>query len=143
MKLGFILSFTLSLLIGCNTSVTNKPIYFGGQIKNPKNSEISLYRKDKKIATAKLNFDNNFMFSLDSLQNGLYQFKHGEEFQYIYLEQNDSILIRLNTWDFDGSLVFSGKGANRNQFLLQLFLENEQEGRNFFTYFKLNETDFL
>jgi hypothetical protein len=48
----------------------------------------------------------------------------------------------LNTWDFDGSLVFSGKGAERNNFLINLFLENEKEDKFFLNDYSLNDSLF-
>ena len=144
MKYRILLSFVVFItLIACQKQAKTDTIYFGGHIKNPKDDKVYLFKKDSNIATAKINQDHKFLFKLDSLQEGLYKFKHGEEFQYIYLEDKDSLLIRLNTWDFDGSLVFSGKGANKNNLLIQLFLENEQEERQFYSFFKLNEEDFL
>ncbi|HIP27054.1 MAG TPA: hypothetical protein EYG80_05310 [Flavobacteriaceae bacterium] len=143
MKRFFYSIASLLLFIGCNSSVKNETIYFGGQIKNPKDDTVYILKNDSKIAQAKLSQEHKFMFKLDSLTPGLYKFKHGEEYQYIYLEKKDSLLIRLNTWDFDGSLVFSGKGANRNNFLIQLFLENEQEEKQYYNFFKLNEKEFL
>jgi len=132
----------LLLFIGCEHTFKNETIFFGGQIKNPKGIEVSIFKGNNKVAETNLNQDHKFLFKLDSLQAGLYTFKHGEEFQYIYLEPKDSLLIRLNTWDFDESLVFSGKGAERNNFLLQLFLDNEQQEKLFYSYFRLNENDF-
>lgn len=133
----------LLLFIGCEHTFKNETIFFGGQIKNPKGIEVSIFKGNDKVAVTNLNQDHKFLFKLDSLQAGLYTFKHGEEFQYIYLEPKDSLLIRLNTWDFDESLVFSGKGAERNNFLLQLFLDNEQQEKLFYGFFKLNENDFI
>jgi hypothetical protein len=52
-------------------------------------------------------------------------------------------MMRLNTWDFDESLVFSGKGAERNNYLIHLFLENEKDGKLFHQFYKLNEEEFL
>jgi hypothetical protein len=143
MKSIFYNLIILVLIIGCNSDIKKDSIYFGGQIKNPKDNTVLIFKGDKQVASTKLSSNHKFMFKLDSLQTGLYKFKHGEEYQYIYFEEKDSLLIRLNTWDFDGSLVFSGKGANRNNFLIQLFLENEQEEREFFNYFKLDENSFL
>jgi len=138
----FIGLFVLFLMLSCNTSVKNESIYFGGLIKNPKSKKVEILKNNKIISTAKLDYNHNFMFKLDSLNSGLYTFKHGEEVQYIYLEPKDSLLIRLNTWDFDGSLVFSGNGANRNNYLIQLFLDNEKEERLFYDYYKLDEENF-
>lgn len=89
-----------------------------------------------------LNKDNTFGKKIFGLRSGLYSFKHGYEFQYIYLDPYDSIKLRLNTWDFDETIVFDGKGAAKNELLINLFLENEKESKNFFSYFSLEENDF-
>ncbi len=137
----FFLGLSLSLL-SCkdNNSIHT---YLSGQIVNPKEKNIQLFLENKEFAKENLNFNNKFNFKLDSLKEGLYTFKHGEEFQYIYLEPNDSIALRLNTWDFDESLIFSGKGAIRNNFLMNLFLINEKQEKLFYKYYSLSEDDFL
>ena len=124
MKYLFTLFF-FTLLVSCNTIEENKTTHFGGQIINPKSDKVLLYKGERLLDSAKLNQNNKFLIDLDSLKTGLYKFMHGPEIQYLYLEPKDSLLIRINTWDFDESLVFSGKGAERNNFLINLFLENE------------------
>ena len=140
---SFLVLIPILLFIGCKTDKKSEPIFFGGQIKNPKTSTVFIFKGDKEIAKASLSRENEFEFKLDSLKTGLYTFKHGKEYQYFFIEPKDSLLIRLNTWDFDESLVFTGKGAERNNFLLQLFLENEREEKLFFNYFGLDETAFI
>ncbi len=136
-----ILSFLA--LTSCKSTNKNEITFFGGQIKNPKDNMVYLYQGNKKITESPINQNSKFSFKLDSIQAGLYTFKHGEEYQYIYIEPKDSLQIRLNTWDFDESLVFSGKGAERNNFLIQLFLDNERDAKLTVNFFKLNERDFL
>ena len=36
-------------------------------------------------------------------------------------------MIRLNTQEFDNSLTFCGRGDEKNNFLIELFLKNEAE----------------
>lgn len=36
-------------------------------------------------------------------------------------------MLRLNTIDFDESLVFTGLGSKKNNYLIKTFLENEIE----------------
>ncbi len=119
-----------------------KEVYFGGEILNPKSEYVLLMQQDKILDTLELNDKNFFGKYLPNLKPGLFAFKHGNEFQYLYLEPSDSILIRLNTWDFDESLVFDGKGAEKSDFLLELFLNNEREMSNFSGYFKLPVEEF-
>ena len=131
------------LFLNCNKTVEEKGItYFGGQIINPKSDKVVVYKNDKPIDSAKLDTNHKFLIALDSITTGLYTFNHGNEMQYLFLEPMDSLLFRLNTWDFDESLVFSGKGAERNNFLINLFLINEKENRAFFDYYKLDQLDF-
>ena len=128
--------------IGCKNTKNNGVTYFGGQIINPKTNYVLFLKDEKVIDTLLLDENNRFLMSFPSLKEGFYRFMHGVEFQYIYLEPSDSVLVRLNTWDFDHSLVFNGKGSAKNEFLLNLFLQNEKEERMMYAHFDLNEKDF-
>ncbi|HSQ45423.1 MAG TPA: hypothetical protein VLM44_00745, partial [Lutibacter sp.] len=130
------------LTFGCIKTNENAMTYFGGQIINPKTNFVLLLKDEKVLDTLLLDENNSFLTEIPSLQEGLYAFKHGTEFQYMYLEPADSILVRLNTWDFDQSLVFSGKGSAKNEFLINLYLQNEKEERMMYRNFNLNEKDF-
>lgn len=133
----------LIALIGCSEGEKKiSKVFFSGEIVNPINDYIIFYKGDIKLDSAKLNANNRFSFEFDSLNEGLYNFKH-REYQYIYLEKGDSIQIRLNTVDFDESLVFSGTGGDINNFLLDLFLANEKEEIIIQSdFFKLNPEEF-
>lgn len=140
----YLISSILTLLLfSCNSTKNKNAItYFGGQIINPKSNYVLFLKDDKIIDTLKLDDGNRFMKGFKSLSEGLYIFKHGIEFQYVYLEPKDSILVRLNTWDFDESIVFTGNGSSKNEFLINLFLQNEKEEKAMFKYFSLNEKNF-
>lgn len=127
----FLLFLSISLLISCGEKQKNSPyIYFAGEIVNPKNDSVVLYKDDRKVCSSKLDNNNRFAFELDSsAEEGLYHFGH-KEVQYIYLEKGDSLLIRVNTVDFDESLVFDGIGQEINNFLLEMFLTHENEELN-------------
>lgn len=107
------------LLFSCN-STDNKgdTTFFGGKIKNPKEPYVYLFSGKKIVDSAKIDVNQKFRFLLDSIKIGLYTFKHGAEYQYLYLEPKDSLLIYLNTWDFDESLIFSGRGSAKNNYLI-------------------------
>ena len=140
----YIISFILvAFIISCNTSNNSKSTtYFGGEIINPKSNIVLLLKNEKVIDEILLDENNRFISEYSSLDEGLYTFKHGNEFQYIYFEPADSVLIRLNTWDFDESLVFSGLGSSKNEFLINLFLQNEKEENEMYNFFKLEEKHF-
>lgn len=116
--------------------------YFGGKIINPKSSKVLFYKNSELLDSTLLDDSNKFSFKFDSIKEGVYKFAHGDDFQYVFLEPNDSLLIRLNTWDFDESLAFSGKGSDRNNLLINLFLINEKEDKLFYKYYTLNDSLF-
>lgn len=129
-------------LASCSQKEEMSYTYFGGKIKNPKSKYVYLLKSKKVLDSAKLDSYNKFSFKIDSLQLGLYTFKHGAEFQYLYLEPQDSLLLYLNTWDFDESLIFSGKGSSKNNYLINLYLEQERTEKNFKHNYKLDEEAF-
>ncbi|MFD1292436.1 TlpA family protein disulfide reductase [Lutibacter holmesii] len=139
----FISFFVTIFIFSCKPTEEKKATtYFGGEIVNPRTKFVLFLKDDKVIDTLLLDQENQFMAKMDNFTEGLYTFKHGLEFQYIYIEPADSILVRLNSWDFDESLVFSGKGARKNEFLINLFLQNEKEEKEMYSYFNLDETQF-
>ncbi len=113
---------------GCQEpSQDDKPVSISGEIVNPTDPYVILYKGEQPIDSARLDAQNRFELRIDTLESGLYNFFHRPEFQYIYLEQGDSMQIRLNTVAFDESLVFSGSGDAVNNFLIDFFLESEGE----------------
>jgi hypothetical protein len=120
-----LLYFVIFLLAACNTSQKKSTaVYFGGEIVNPTSEYVVLFKGDIALDTAYLDQNNRFTFQLDSVDEGLHHFYHFPELQYVILERGDSIQLRLNTVDFDESLVFSGTNDQVNNFLLEMFLVN-------------------
>ena len=142
-KLKILFITLLSTLIaGCDTKSSCNSTYFGGNIINPKSDYVVLYKNEIPLDTFFLDKNNSFLGEIPALHEGLYNFKHGEEEQYIYLNPKDSLLIRLNTWRFDETLVFSGLGAERNNLLIDSFLESEKDRKVFMKYYDLSPSDF-
>ncbi|MDP2069634.1 MAG: hypothetical protein Q8K04_11815 [Lutibacter sp.] len=137
-----IVGILVFLTMGCKKIQEQGVTYFGGQIINPETNFVLFLKDEKVLDTLLLDENYRFLKKIPSLQEGLYTFKHGNEFQYVYLAPSDSVLVRLNTWDFDQSLVFSGKGSAKNEFLINLFLQNEKEENMMYQNFDLNEQDF-
>lgn len=141
----YLVSLFISLSIfSCKTTESlDESTYFGGEIVNPRSSFVLFLKDDKVIDTLFLDKTNRFMGKYETLDEGLYTFKHGLEFQYVYLQPTDSVLVRLNSWDFDESLVFNGTGGSKNEFLINLFLQNEKEEKAIYQYFNLEEAPFV
>lgn len=142
-KLKILLIVFLSTMFsGCVKNTPNDCTYFGGKIINPKSDNVVLYKNEIPLDTFFLDKNNSFLGEIPKLHEGLYNFKHGNEEQYIYLNPKDSLLIRLNTWNFDETLVFSGIGAERNNLLIDSFLESEKDRKVFYEYYNLTPPEF-
>ena len=144
-KLIYILPLLIVFFISsCNNETKKSTVYFGGNIINPKSKEVKLtkYYGYADTLTTKLDEHNFFLFEIDSLSPGMYIFEHNDEFQYVYLDKGDSLMLRVNTLEFDESLVFTGKGATENNYLITRYLHNENNNINLIKLFALDVDDF-
>ncbi len=139
--LSFILLFTLS---SCSFGEKETVLggWIGGEIINPTVNHIILTKNDQVIDTILLDSNNRFLYHIPKIEKGLYNFIHNE-YQILYLEPGDSLMLRLNTIEFDESLAFTGKGAERNNFLIKMFLYNEEENQLMRPFYQLPVNDFL
>ncbi len=137
-------SVLLAMAIGCKTEGdTEDYAFIGGEIINPKNKNVVLYNTQGKIIDSiTLDVNNRFIYKISQLNTGLYTITHGGEYQLVLLEPSDSIMFRLNTYDFDESLVFTGEGAKKNNYLIKSFLVNEREEKKLMKYAKMEPEAF-
>ena len=144
MKYFYFLSLCCALIFsGCtNDSNENGTIYLGGQINNPETDFVVISKENKIIDTLFLDAKNQFGKNYPKLEAGIYTFNHPPESQIMYMEPGDSVLIYLNTLSFDESLNFSGAGAEKSNFLLDMFLKNEQNNDLILTYYKIAPSEF-
>ncbi|AXT20518.1 hypothetical protein D7030_05175 [Flavobacteriaceae bacterium AU392] len=143
MRQTLLLLFIFSLHFSCDSNgKTSGEAFIGGEIVNPNNDYLILYDINKAVDTLYLDENNRFSYNVSDLKSGLHYFAHGGESQIVLLEPQDSVLIRLNTLEFDESLVFSGKGSKKNNYLISLFMTQESEFRDVFQYSKLNPKVF-
>jgi len=117
-------------LLACksgNNRKSNKNAFLGGQIINRTSNYIVLKHNKKFIDSIVLKENNRFEYTIKNVKAGLYYVHHGQELQSILIEPGDSLMLRLNTYDFDESIVYTGIGAKENNYLMDLFLDNEKE----------------
>ena len=140
MKLHYLSLIFILTLLSCkkdgNSSEDNYA-YLGGEIINPNTNFVILYKTDVVIDTIKLDERNRFIYKVKNLEPGLYSFYNGGEMQMVLLEPRDSIIFRLNTLEFDESLVFTGIGDKKNNYLISEYLDNEIQEKKIFKYCQL------
>ena len=115
------------LIVSCKKDIPSDKIFFGGQIVNPSSTYVTLYKDNKKIDSLTLNNNYRFFKYYDSLESGIYKIEHIPEYKSVFLEKGDSIWARINASSFDESIVFSGRGAAKNNFMMDLLLRFEEE----------------
>ncbi|WP_310993915.1 TlpA family protein disulfide reductase [Aequorivita marina] len=140
-KLLLLVLFTTILSCKSEGDVDAKTTYISGQIVNPTCDYIVFLNGNKLQDTVSLDAKNFFHYKTDKITPGLYALKHNET-QVFYIQPGDSLLLHLNTIDFDESLAYSGKGAAKNNLLMHLFLENTTENQNLARWYDLSPTDF-
>jgi len=119
--------YTLFLLVLLSSCAKDEDYsaYFSGEVINPHTRYVLFSKGNKVIDTLKLDNHNRFFIKFDSLTPGLYSFKHDPEYQYVYFDKNDSLMVTVNTADFDRSVTFSGRGDRKNNFMMELYMLNE------------------
>lgn len=144
MKRLLLLSSLFGILSCTETKVPSEAIYFAGEIVNPTSDYVVLYKNETIVDSVKLDEDNRFSFTLENIDEGLHHFDHAPQYQYVYFEKGDSLLIRLNASPayFDESLVFSGDNDVVNNFMIEMFLTHEDEEHLVYSYFKLPPDQF-
>ena len=139
-----ILLFLLfGLLVSCESSKKQRSgIFLGGQIVNPSSRSVTLYQGANVVETLELDENLRFNKQFDSLPSGIYKLEHLPEYQTLLLEEKDSILVRINATAFDESIVFSGTGASKNNFLVELHLKQEAENRFLSSKYSSSKKEF-
>lgn len=145
----FIFFFIVLVFVACTDSKNNNSsTSITGEIFNPQSESIVLLENDRTIDTVMLDENNRFHYTFDEeIEDGLYTFLHNYQTHYetqmFYLEKGDSLQFRLNTQEFDQSLMYSGEGAIANNFLMMLFLENIQSNKLLLEYYRIDPEDFI
>jgi hypothetical protein len=144
MKQLIVLILIITSIFGCKENENScGQAFFGGEIINPYNDYVTLNKGGTTMDTLYLDENNRFAYQIESLDPGLHSFGHGREYQVVVIEPEDSLMVRLNTIDFDESLVFSGRGSKKNNYLLNMFLKLEDEEQFVYESSKLNPENFL
>lgn len=136
-RILLVLIVFLSFCASCKREFSNDNYvaYFGGEVANPSKPYVLFCKNNIVIDTLFLKKDNTFFKKFDSLTPGLYTFKNEPEYQYVYFDKNDSIKVHIDSKDFDESIVFCGRGDQKNNFLMDMYLRNEKDKNNMFEVF--------
>lgn len=117
----------IALLVVTHTSSIAQTIVCG-KISNPKDKTIKInsWNGASQTYESTLNKDGSFKIHIDARNPGRYDLEHGGETTEMFLYSQDSIYVTLDTKMFDETLVYSGKGAQVNNYLAKKLLHDEK-----------------
>ncbi len=133
----------LLVLSACNSDKNKQytGTYLGGEIINPKRDHVILVKNNEIIDSIVLDAHNRFLYEFKDFESGIYRIVHREH-QLIHVEPGDSIMVRVNTREFDESISFSGRGSERSNFLIDMYLQWEVEYEGFTQHYQKKPEDF-
>lgn len=107
------------------TEASNKEfVTFSGIITNPNSDSLLVFNENykKRIAVNQGIFHDTLHID----KKGTYRFYDGIEQSVLYLTKGDNLQLKLNTEQFDETIVYEGQGADVNNFLAQNALKVEE-----------------
>lgn len=128
-------------IVSCKKDEPKDYTVFTGKITNPQSDSIYLYFPDREKAFA-VNEKGEFYDTIRLDQKGYFYFSDGREQAELFFFPGDSLYVTLDTQKFDESIVYSGKGADKNNYLVKKFLKEEAVGTSSAELFSLNPIDF-
>lgn len=137
----FLAVLSAFFIISCNKNEPKDYTVFAGKITNPQSDSVYLYFPDREKAFA-LNQKGEFYDTINLDKKGYLYFSDGREQAELFLFSGDSLYLTLDTQKFDESIVYSGVGADKNNYLVKKFLKEEAVGTSSAELFSLNPIDF-
>ena len=141
---NIVFAFLLISLFSCQSGKKQELNYvlLSGTVENPTSDKVRITGNNYKIEIP-LNDDHTFSDTLWIPQTGYFSFAEGRESSAMFLNMGDQIQITVNTAEFDETLNYAGKGAEKNNYLAKKYLESEINAPAFDQFFALNENEFI
>ncbi|CAL2107870.1 cytochrome c biogenesis protein CcmG, thiol:disulfide interchange protein DsbE [Tenacibaculum sp. 190524A02b] len=116
-----------------------------GKVKNmSKDTNFSLRTiTEKTIKEIKVDNEGNFDTGNIEIKEGYYILRKNNELVYLYLKKEDNLNIQFDAADLIQSVVFSGKGAEINTYLIdkrKLYINRKKDTKKFY---EGDENDYL
>ena len=115
----------VALFISSCSKDDNSNTIISGLVQNPTHDHIYLSNGENTLDTIQLKPDGSFDKKINIDTSMFLVFEHPPEYQTLFVQPGDSLAFRVNTLDFDNSLVFSGDSSKENNFLMDTYLMNE------------------
>lgn len=133
--LGLFLGYSI-----LSVAQSNNFVIFKAEIAN-KNTDFISIRDNKKVyKKIQINKDGFFKDTLN-VKEGFYQMYDGVEVTNLYLKNGYDLSLKMDAKKFDESIVYTGVGANENNYLARATVEESKT--DYDKLFALKEADFI
>src|SRR5690606_476054 len=140
-KILLLAAACLLFIFSCKKEESRDDTVVAGKITNPQSDSVYMYLPDREKAFV-LNEKGEFYDTIRLDKKGYFYFSDGREQTEFFLFPGDSIYISLDTRQFDESIRYSGKGAEKNNYLAAKFLKEEAVGTSSAKLFSMSPVDF-
>ncbi|WP_299125572.1 TlpA disulfide reductase family protein [uncultured Winogradskyella sp.] len=131
------------LFISLSVFAKSGKVILSGKVSNPSVTSIKItYFDYKEVASAELDDNGNFKISA-KIEGGFYFLSYGRNTAYIYLYPKDELSISFDAEHFDETLVFEGKGAERNNYLAKKSVKGSELTKDLDAFYKVDETTYI
>lgn len=110
-------------IFACEDDSPKDYVTFSGEIKNKNSDSIRIYNRNYSKTIA-VNDDGTFSDTL-KVETGNYTFHDGGEATSLFLENGYDLKLTLDTEMFDETVIYTGVGAENNNFLAASALKME------------------
>jgi len=135
--------FLIALCFGysiLSVAQTNNFVIFKAEIANKNGESISIRDNKKVYKKIQVNKEGFFRDTLN-VNEGFYQMYDGVEYTDLYLKNGYDLILKMDAKKFDESIIYSGVGANENNYLAQVTVEESKV--DFDKMFASKEADFI
>lgn len=138
-----IFSLIVSIFISQFAIAKSGKVVITGEVVNPSASSIMITHLDnQELVSAELN-DKGFFSMSATVEDGYYFLQYGRSTAYIYLYPNDEIRLGFDARDFERSLIFSGQGSARNNYLAKKSEVDAELTKDLEAFYQVDEATYL
>ncbi len=114
-----------------------------GNVKNQSANTIMIsHLNNQKLASVKLDSKGDFKITT-KIEDGYYFFKYGRNTAYVYLYPKDELKVSFDAKNFEKTLLFEGKGSERNNYLVKKSEIDSQITEDLEAFYKVDEAAYL
>jgi thiol-disulfide isomerase/thioredoxin len=119
-----IILLVLVVVFSSFTFLGKDEVVFTAKIENRNSDSLVIRGGNNFSKTISLNKKGEFK-STFKIEEGFYQMFDGKEYAQLYLKNGFELVLTMDAAEFDESIVFKGKGAKENNFLVKSAVDSQ------------------